>query len=263
MPSPSATCYEAAHVHAGLVKITARESLRRLWAHCRVFGFLDTVAHLAAYHLSRASHDAFDRRHGTETGHVYAMRADDRPAGKQVARSLAIDPRVLHHVLGHLGIDHRDFVFVDLGCGKGRGLLVASDFPFRRIVGVEWSPSLCNIARRNIVLYQAPSRRCADLEVVGGDVRNFVFPPDPLVLYLYNPFGPLLLARVFENIRRHRQVSDRRLLVVYVGMGPLEESMVLDCFERGHVSIVRRYDTLTSAGSWILGEAQRDFATAD
>jgi hypothetical protein len=50
------------------------------------------------------------------------------------------------------GINFSEFVFVDLGSGKGRTLLMASDYPFRRIAGVElltflFLPSrLCSIS---------------------------------------------------------------------------------------------------------------------
>jgi hypothetical protein len=41
--------------------------------------------------------------------------------------------------LSIIGIDPGRFVFVDLGSGKGRTLLIASRLPFLRIEGVEWT----------------------------------------------------------------------------------------------------------------------------
>src|SRR6202167_2877534 len=49
----------------------------------------------------------------------------------------------------HTHIDLSEFVFVDLGSGKGRTLLMASDYPFQRIVGVELLPALHETAKGN------------------------------------------------------------------------------------------------------------------
>jgi len=47
----------------------------------------------------------------------------------------------------------RDFTFVDLGSGKGRVLLMASHYPFKRIIGVEFIPELHQVAQENIRKY--------------------------------------------------------------------------------------------------------------
>ena len=60
--------------------------------------------------------------------------------------------------------DFRDFVFVDLGSGKGRTLLMASDYPFRRIVGVELLPALHQAAQENLGKYRSESQKCFALE---------------------------------------------------------------------------------------------------
>ena len=45
-------------------------------------------------------------------------------------------------------------VFVDLGCGKGRVLLMAVECGFKRVVGVEFAHELCEIAKRNVSIYR-------------------------------------------------------------------------------------------------------------
>ena len=61
-------------------------------------------------------------------------------------------------LMGKLDVDHREFVFVDYGSGKGRVLMLAADYPFKRIVGVEFSPPLDRIARENIATLGADAR---------------------------------------------------------------------------------------------------------
>ena len=52
-------------------------------------------------------------------------------------------------------IDFREFTFIDIGSGKGRALLMAADYPFRRILGIELLPDLHRVARRE---YQASTK---------------------------------------------------------------------------------------------------------
>ena len=86
-----------------------------------------------------------------------------------------------------LPIDYTQFTFIDLGSGKGRTLLIASDYPFRRIIGVELLGELHRIAQENIRTYQSPTRKCFALEIIRGDAREFTFPAEPSVIYLFNP----------------------------------------------------------------------------
>ena len=88
----------------------------------------------------------------------------------------ATEPALFHEMLSHLKIDFRDFTFIDLGSGKGRTLLMAADYPFRRIVGVELLPALNNIAQENIRRYKSESQKCFAVESVCSDAREFVFP---------------------------------------------------------------------------------------
>ena len=62
--------------------------------------------------------------------------------------------------------DHQDYAFVDLGCGKGRPLGVASEFAFRRLVGVEIAPRLVAVARANaaVIASRHPDRALIEIE---------------------------------------------------------------------------------------------------
>src|SRR5271166_6630819 len=60
------------------------------------------------------------------------------------------DPALFHEMLESLNIDCREFVFVDIGSGKGRVLLMAADYPFQRVIGVELLPELHRVAQANL-----------------------------------------------------------------------------------------------------------------
>lgn len=107
------------------------------------------------------------------------------------------------------------FVFVDLGSGKGRTLLIASDYPFRRILGVELLPALHEIAQENLANYKSESQKCFALEAICADATNFDFPAEPAVLYLFNPFPEAALRFVISNLEASLRESPRPLYVLY------------------------------------------------
>ena len=52
-----------------------------------------------------------------------------------------VDPDIFRACLAHIREELSRFTFVDIGCGKGRALLLAEEYDFREIIGVEFSRS--------------------------------------------------------------------------------------------------------------------------
>ena len=130
----------------------------------------------------------------------------------------ATEPALFQKMLDALSqarVDFRDFVFVDLGSGKGRTLLMASDYPFRRIMGVELLPALHRIAQENLAKYRSESQKCFALEAICGDATEFPFPEEPLVVYLFNPFLESGLRRVIANLQQSLRARPRAVYVLY------------------------------------------------
>jgi SAM-dependent methyltransferase len=111
--------------------------------------------------------------------------------------------------------DFPSFVFIDLGSGKGRTLLMASDYPFRRIVGVELLPALHRAAEENLSKYRSESQKCFALESICADATEFPFPAEPMVLYLFNPFPESGLQRMMANLERSLREHPRAVYVLY------------------------------------------------
>ena len=129
------------------------------------------------------------------------------------------EPALFHEMIECLrqcaGINLRDFVFIDLGSGKGRTLLMASDYPFRRFVGVELLPTLHQFALDNLAKYHSDSQQCPWLDSICGDATQFDFPAEPMVLYLFNPFPEAGLRRMLANLRQSSNIHPRPLYVLY------------------------------------------------
>ena len=94
-----------------------------------------------------------------------------------------------------------DYTFLDIGCGKGRVLMLASDAPFQRIVGVELSPALTAIAENNMAKWSAASHRCSDIDILNVDALAAPIPDSPAVLYIYNSFNLYVMLPLLERLR--------------------------------------------------------------
>jgi SAM-dependent methyltransferase len=112
-------------------------------------------------------------------------------------------------------IDFREFTFIDIGSGKGRALLIAADYPFRRILGVELLPELHRVAQDNIGKYKSDSQHCFAIDCVLGDASKFAFPTEPTVLYLFNPLPEPGLVKLIGNLKDSLREHPRPLFVLY------------------------------------------------
>jgi SAM-dependent methyltransferase len=115
--------------------------------------------------------------------------------------------REVRDAVGFLGEDPGSFDFVDLGCGKGRVLLVAANLGFKQVIGVEFARELAEIANQNFT-----KMKVTNAAVVHADAAEYQFPDSDLVVYLYNPFLPQVMKKVVANLKRSRA---KRLFVIY------------------------------------------------
>ena len=129
------------------------------------------------------------------------------------------EPALFHAMLAdwieRSGADPREFIFCDLGSGKGRTLLMAADYPFRRIVGVELLPALHAIGEENIRAYKNESQQCFALEAVCADATALALPEVPLLLYLFNPFPEAGMRQVIANLEQSLKDHPRPVYVLY------------------------------------------------
>jgi SAM-dependent methyltransferase len=158
----------------------------------------------------------FDWRYGTDT-----MRWEAREELGATADSLAhsrqykaTKTRPFLRLLRELDLP-RDCNFVDIGAGKGRVLLVAAQYGFCKVVGIEFSGRLCELARKNVDLFTRKVRLASPIKVVEADATTHEFAPEDRVFFLFNPFDGVILARVIENLRRSLEQHPRHVWLIY------------------------------------------------
>jgi precorrin-6B methylase 2 len=105
-------------------------------------------------------------------------------------------------------------VFVDFGSGKGRMLYQAARYPFGRVIGVEISDRLTEIARENIEKNRH-KLRCQRIELVTADAVDFAIPDDMTVAYFYHPFSGDTFKNVIDHVVRSLDRRPRRLTIIY------------------------------------------------
>jgi len=135
-----------------------------------------------------------------------------------------IDPALFHEMLAALEVDLRQCTFIDVGSGKGRALLLAMEYPFRKILGVELLPELNQIAQENICKLSGPGRGHEVVEAICTDATEFSFPPDPLVVLLFNPLPETGLRKLMRNLERSLRENPRSVHVIYAN--PVFEEIV-------------------------------------
>ncbi len=148
----------------------------------------------------------WERRVNTTAGTVnWRTRLAGLLAGSYYQPS---DPALFRDMIARLPIDCSQYTFIDIGSGKGRALLLAADYPFRRIIGVEALPELHRIAQENVAAYRR-------IELICCDGAEFELPPEPTVFYLFNPLREAGLRCLAERLKRSLDQSPRPVWIVY------------------------------------------------
>jgi hypothetical protein len=232
--------WDAFRSHRGFVG-AARSLSALLWEFA-----IDSLPSRKRLRFGDADYD-WEYRVNTTSG---AVRWKERLLGKFHSEYQPTEPGVFHEMMSLLREQSRfefaDYTFVDLGSGKGRTLLMASDYPFRRIVGVELLSALNRIAQENISKYRADSQQCFDLQTLCADAGEFELPQEPLVLFFFNPFPESVLIRVSERIEASMASAPKSVYILY--HNPLLEHVFVNS---------QRLEKITSAHQYSLFRSKR------
>ena len=162
--------------------------------------------------------DGFDRRYGTDTTAMLGPADFGHTSENVRYASLyrATLPRTFERIIGTMKIRHQDFIFVDFGSGKGRTLLLASEFPFKRVIGVEFSPALHEIAQKNVRIYRSATQKCKQFELECLDAASYELPIENTVFYLGDPFELPVMSRVIERMKKSVEKHPRIVFIAYL-----------------------------------------------
>jgi hypothetical protein len=157
-----------------------------------------------------------------------------------------VDAKVLREALTSAAICFSEYVFVDLGSGKGKAVLVAASWPFHRVIGVEFVQEFHEVALQNLQRYRRSKIKCGSICVRLLDASRFEFPEEPLVVCLFNPFNAALLKRVLGNLKTTLKRRPRDIVIIYIN--PQHESIVYDTVSCTAVKKSKYYTLYRLAG---------------
>ena len=92
---------------------------------------------------------------------------------------------------------------------------MASEYPFKQIIGVELSEDLHECATQNIKSYRSRTQKCANVRSVLQDASAFQFPEGPLIVYLFNPFKEKILTNVLQRLEKSVSDQPRHTIIIY------------------------------------------------
>jgi hypothetical protein len=162
---------------------------------------------------------SFDRRFGTDTADIIQLKDLRIERGSTTLGNWyePVSENVFLQIMRHVAVDPRRYTCVDLGSGKGRGLVIAAEHGFPRVIGVEFARDLHETALRNIAVYEARVGRPSHVEAVCMDAQEWPVPDGNLFFFLYSPFTGSVMERVVRNIRDAYRASPRPIVIVFYG----------------------------------------------
>jgi hypothetical protein len=162
----------------------------------------------------------FDLAHGVETSglvpasHLVTGHVNDT----HVTAYYGVAPSILRTLVGTwlatpppalIG----KYTFVDVGAGKGRAMLVASELPFKQVIGIELNPAMADIAQSNLDVWQRDhaadptAPRLASVRLYEQDALEFELPKTPTLLFMFHPFEAPVVKALLRRIET--QFADR------------------------------------------------------
>lgn len=200
-----------ANLFGNLTASSASKRLLLLWRHYGLFKAATvSMAMIDDQHMR-----IFDRRYGVRTsGHV-ELRDTGFDASK-LSKATAYGPVNawgFQKLLQKMQFP-KTYTFVDLGCGLGRACLIAAEYGFARVTGVELAPELCVVARENVQNCRVPEIRTVPIEIIEGDVFDYCKTSQDDVYFMFRAFS-LEFLREVVSLLTNRPERKKPFTIIY------------------------------------------------
>jgi len=182
------------------------------------------LGHISKHGVSSLLHNLI----GKLGNHWYDLREGTNTAGVIGLSSLSISSRNKQRGIYYGATKQRPFVelleriapprdctFVDVGCGKGKVLLMAMDYGFHHVTGIEFSPELCDFARKNIEVVRRRRGLKGEIEVLECDATDYVVRHQDTIFFLFHPFDDFIMSIFIDNIAASVKSHPRPIWLIY------------------------------------------------
>ena len=141
--------------------------------------------------------------------------------------------KLLEHVFNEVNRYDHNQTFLDIGCGKGRAMMVAAHYDFKKITGVEINLDYCSNLSEKAIEYQ--NEFDCSFEIICNDASEYLIPDDVQTIFFYNPFKEPVMRKVVDKIVDSATKNNRPLYIIY--LNPLYSDLLLDA------GFIKIYDT--------------------
>jgi hypothetical protein len=159
---------------------------------------------------------AFDLTHKTKT-----FERGDYP----VTEGVHVDERCwgygpinqdfFREIMRAVPVDLSCYSFVDVGAGKGVALMLASEFSFHHVIGVELSRELIDIGKRNVACYNKSTGAMIDPVWIRADFLTWKIPEEDSLFFFNNPLPKDIALRAVQKIVDDSLKMNTRSIIIY------------------------------------------------
>jgi len=200
-------------------------------------GSIARVLHVLTWRFHTLVDGSFDKRHNVKTSsQVYSwhlnMHSEGDDIGTEEPMYLPTSALAFGSIMGLFKDDLSQFTFIDYGSGKGRTLFLAAEYPFKKVVGIEFAEELHETTVQNIRSFSSSKQQCFDLESWMTDATTAELPAGPCFIYFFNPFEEEAMRKVAIQIAESYRASPRKMYLVYYKPKHAAVIEEQDCFVR-------------------------------
>ena len=199
--------------------------IKRFLGLLRVYGLMKTLSVCAAMVDDRYLR-FFDRKYGIRTsGHIELSDTSFDPSKLRNATSYGpVNGWALRQLLRELDLS-KSLHFADLGCGLARPCIIAAEYGFEKVTGIELAPELCATARNNIESCQLPSTKKKCISIVQGDVFDYCERSEDDLFFVFRAFSIEFFTAVRLKLAERALRQNKMLTMIYTQRLSTDESL--------------------------------------
>jgi SAM-dependent methyltransferase len=187
----------------------------------------------------------FDRKYNVKTsGHIRLSTLTFAPARLADATQYGpVNAWAFRRLLNELRLSPK-LHFVDLGCGLGRACVLAAEYGFEKVTGVDLARELCESARENAARWRFRADHPTPINILQMDALDFCDGSDDDVFFMYRPFSKEFLERILEKLAAGAERHKKRVTVIY------SERMAHGTSHRDAIKNLPNWELVHEAGSF-------------
>ncbi len=212
--------------------LTASSALTRFLNLLQGHGLVKTLSTCGAM-IDDQHLKVFDRRYGVQTsGHIELTNTSFDPSKLNHATAYGpVNAWAFRWLLKRLRLS-KTLRFADLGSGLGRACILAAEYGFQKVTGVELAPELCVAARENVSSCSLPALNKSSIEIVQADVLEYCESTEDDVFFVYQAFSLEFLRAVCEKLAQRAVCQEKLLTLIYSERLAWPQSPSVECFSR-------------------------------